>query len=428
MNNDNDDSNSGIKAAGEDEPSSSSMKRFYKQQKRQIIEQIVDEKEIIGVRSPNGKPPHGWQIDRLEKATLELPLKVRTQIKLTSCDVRNEETRRRKRKKQQRQHTRHGNRITGSSPGQDDDDDKEGIQTATTSKKRKRGSKKDKHDDDEEDAKIQHRQRKRSRSRLDDLPKTTNRLPRRRRTFGNGQEKPQPYIEAYETLDQVSLGRFKYSDKVIANQRTVDDLKRKLQEAQFVLQESQRELDNYDKTYVQPAKDKVVEVELQMEEILPWTKKYNMLLDYKNKHGLQAMKNLPSRVPNNKELDSLCIWCNHQRIRHKQYRQGKIKILKPHQIELLDKIGFEWNPQDKFDTNFAYLEEFKLKFGHCIVPQKYVANEKLANWVTWLRQEMNRYKRGDSDSAFHKSLTPDRIAKLNAIGFVWSGTLTKGRR
>jgi hypothetical protein len=55
---------------------------------------------------------------------------------------------------------------------------------------------------------------------------------------------------------------------------------------------------------------------------------------------------------------------------------------------------------------------YKDKFGHVDVPQQYnddVAHPKLGTWVHSQRQRFEKYKRS----------APERIDKLNSIGFNW---------
>ncbi|CAJ1935960.1 unnamed protein product [Cylindrotheca closterium] len=59
------------------------------------------------------------------------------------------------------------------------------------------------------------------------------------------------------------------------------------------------------------------------------------------------------------------------------------------------------------------LQDFKQKFGHCKVPQKYA---KLGQWVHHVRCAQKALQHG---KPYSLKLTPPRIAELEAIGFVW---------
>jgi hypothetical protein len=100
----------------------------------------------------------------------------------------------------------------------------------------------------------------------------------------------------------------------------------------------------------------------------------------------------------------LANWASDQR---KQYKDGELpteKILK------LEALGFIWDPIDAaWQANFKLLCEFKEANGHCNVPQKSKSNAPLAAWVNRQRTE---YKK--------KSLTTERILKLEQIGIIWN--------
>lgn len=59
------------------------------------------------------------------------------------------------------------------------------------------------------------------------------------------------------------------------------------------------------------------------------------------------------------------------------------------------------------------LQEFKEKFGHAKVPQKY---PKLGQWVHHVRCAQKALQQG---KPYSLKLTPNRISELEAIGFVW---------
>ena len=75
---------------------------------------------------------------------------------------------------------------------------------------------------------------------------------------------------------------------------------------------------------------------------------------------------------------------------------------------MLSKLGFVWAPLDEsWNIRYAELVEFKKTFGHCDIRER--DNLKLAQWATDLRKR----KRGRTE------LSPERLAQLNALGFVW---------
>ena len=69
-----------------------------------------------------------------------------------------------------------------------------------------------------------------------------------------------------------------------------------------------------------------------------------------------------------------------------------------------------WN--DMYDE----LIEYKNANGDCNVPKTYPTNRQLAIWVRNQRQRRKNFDEGDKSL----KMTPERIAKLNEIGFVWN--------
>jgi hypothetical protein len=55
------------------------------------------------------------------------------------------------------------------------------------------------------------------------------------------------------------------------------------------------------------------------------------------------------------------------------------------------------------------LLDFKKRFGHCDVPTQWRENPHLANWVA---NQRHRHKKG--------TLSPERVRRLDAAGFVWA--------
>ncbi len=79
-------------------------------------------------------------------------------------------------------------------------------------------------------------------------------------------------------------------------------------------------------------------------------------------------------------------------------------------IDLLDRVGFKWQPYGHgWRENYLALIQFKERFGHCRVPQKWKENRKLA---TWVHTQRNRRKFGQ--------LQADRVEALDKLGFNWT--------
>ena len=82
--------------------------------------------------------------------------------------------------------------------------------------------------------------------------------------------------------------------------------------------------------------------------------------------------------------------------------------LTPERKQRLDALGFVWDPHaEAWEEGFSKLKQFKDREGTCRVSQGYKEGDyRLGSWVS--------VQRGTKDK-----LTPERIERLNALGFVW---------
>lgn len=69
--------------------------------------------------------------------------------------------------------------------------------------------------------------------------------------------------------------------------------------------------------------------------------------------------------------------------------------------------------EEKWKDYIKELKEFKEKHGHCKVPQKF---PRLGQWVHHVRCAQKALQQG---KPYSLKLTPERIAELEEIGFVW---------
>jgi hypothetical protein len=75
----------------------------------------------------------------------------------------------------------------------------------------------------------------------------------------------------------------------------------------------------------------------------------------------------------------------------------------------LTALGFDWRPyENRWETRYAQLQKFKRIYGHTDVMYKWKKNPALGVWVFIQR---DAYRRGQ--------LSPERIKKLEALGFCW---------
>jgi Helicase associated domain len=98
----------------------------------------------------------------------------------------------------------------------------------------------------------------------------------------------------------------------------------------------------------------------------------------------------------------LATWFSRQR-RRKQ-------TLSHERIELLDALGFEWDPlTSKWENGFEHLKAYAKEHNNCRVPMLYKSSDgyNLGRWVDNTRQNA-------------RSASPKQKARLDALGFYWN--------
>ena len=126
-----------------------------------------------------------------------------------------------------------------------------------------------------------------------------------------------------------------------------------------------------------------------------WEEGFSNLVEFKNAHGHCGVSHKFKLKSYN-----LGTWVSFQR---QQYES-----MSPERIKRLDEIGFVWDPlAEAWQKGLSNLIEFKNAQGHFRVPDKFQLNGyNLGTWVAFQRQQ-------------YKNLSPERIKKLDDIGFVW---------
>jgi superfamily II DNA or RNA helicase len=128
-----------------------------------------------------------------------------------------------------------------------------------------------------------------------------------------------------------------------------------------------------------------------------WFERYGQLVVHHQQHGNCDM---PARWPANQKLAS---WVVDQRVRKKD---GNLAAEK---VELLNQLGFNWDPRGKnWRTIYRELVKYKKRFGDCRVPQNWSENKSLAHWVATQRLDYSKCE-----------IHFDRIDLLERIGFEW---------
>ncbi len=137
-----------------------------------------------------------------------------------------------------------------------------------------------------------------------------------------------------------------------------------------------------------------------------WEKMYAALEAYWRKAGTC---DVPANYAPNPALGR---WVAVQRFRRKQGQ------LSEEQITLLDRLGFIWSPGDlSWERCFRELAVFREKHGHCDVPTQNPQYRRLGGWVA---NQRHRKKIG--------KLSPERVARLESLGFRWSIYGSKSKR
>jgi len=129
-----------------------------------------------------------------------------------------------------------------------------------------------------------------------------------------------------------------------------------------------------------------------------WDEMYELLKIYHTTHG---DADVPHRWKDNHKLAA---WVSAQRQRRKQ---GK---LSDEEVRLLDKLGLTWKSRDvgTWEDRLAEVAAFKAKHGHCEIP---IDKTKLGQFVNRMRTDRNSGK-----------LSIERVAKLDAVGFLWGSS------
>lgn len=132
-----------------------------------------------------------------------------------------------------------------------------------------------------------------------------------------------------------------------------------------------------------------------------WEESYGVLVAFKARNGHCDVPH--THIEAGYRLGE---WVNNQRQNH---RLGKLAV---ERIARLESLGMTWGEarDERWEKGFAALEAFRCREGHSRVPPRYMKGKfRLGEWVN--NQRLNRRK---------GKLAAERIAKLEALGFVWN--------
>lgn len=131
-----------------------------------------------------------------------------------------------------------------------------------------------------------------------------------------------------------------------------------------------------------------------------WQEFFSELMEFVKING---HTNVPYKV--NGEKSSLGEWVAGQR---KFFAKGKMI---PERKELLESIGFRWDPLDPWEEGFSDLLQFFAREGHARVHWKHVENERILG--KWVSHQRAKYKSGE--------LSTEQISRLEALdGWEWA--------
>jgi hypothetical protein len=176
--------------------------------------------------------------------------------------------------------------------------------------------------------------------------------------------------------------------------------------------------------------------ELKIDELVcprartPWVTSLARLADFQSTHG-------HTRVPMSHDA-SLSRWTKQQRLQYHKRKGGKQSPLTPERIEKLESLGFEWTvpigrpkvdrpPKESrrrgipWETRLGQLIDFQSTRGHLGV-----SSRDDASLYVWIRQQRLEYQKCKDGKK--SAMTPERIAKLESLGFEWSVTISRPRK
>ncbi|MDC0175566.1 Helicase associated domain protein [Planctomycetaceae bacterium] len=141
-----------------------------------------------------------------------------------------------------------------------------------------------------------------------------------------------------------------------------------------------------------------------------WNEMFERLVVFKENNG-------HCNVPRTYLVDgyNLGAWVNTQ----KAFYKTRPKKLSDDRIKRLEALGVVWDRRvAKWEAHFELLVVFKENNGHCNVPQTYVVDGyKLGTWVNVQRTCYKKQR--------NKNISPERIKRLEEIGFVWEAREAK---
>ncbi|KAG7358180.1 helicase domain protein [Nitzschia inconspicua] len=156
-----------------------------------------------------------------------------------------------------------------------------------------------------------------------------------------------------------------------------------------------------------------------------WNKTVYRLKEYKQQHG---HVNVPHKY-NDGQRPHLGTWVSHQRKNYREYQNTNysVGLITKERIEILESLGFEWNPERKDEFEDAWMSQFKAmktfvknynttKVSHNLVGY----NSSIAITLNWAHKQRVLYNQYLMNKP--STITPQQIDLLNSIDFAWNLT------
>jgi hypothetical protein len=141
-----------------------------------------------------------------------------------------------------------------------------------------------------------------------------------------------------------------------------------------------------------------------------WHQRFDELVQFNNEHGhslvpISWQPNIP-----------LALWVKRQRQQYQlKNKENKHSTLTDERQEALETLGFVWESRGiAWEEKYAELCAFNDLHGHCIIAHHFPKTSTLAIWVKCQRRQFKLL----SDNR-KSSITPERIIRLNRLGFNW---------
>ena len=141
-----------------------------------------------------------------------------------------------------------------------------------------------------------------------------------------------------------------------------------------------------------------------------WQERFQELVEYRKKYGhCLVPHNWSGNVP-------LAQWVKRQRYQYKLLQEGKHSTMSVERMNILNAMGFVWDLHKvAWEEKFVQLQQYASQYGHCNVSGKLQQHRPLSIWVKCQRRQRKLMERNEKST-----MTPDRIERLDQLGFDWN--------